>query len=67
MTTFIEILSSLQVMLEHPFEDDDNLAKFFGLMKQFNKGNEINANLKAKFDSYFQYKWNNDLNLAIST
>ena len=67
MTTFIEILHSIQVMYEHPFEADDDLAKFFGLLRQFNKGNSINDSLKMKFEKYFQYKWNSDLNLAMAS
>ena len=33
MGNFIEILNSITIMYEHPFEDDDNLSKFFGLIK----------------------------------
>jgi len=40
MGNFIQIINSIFRMMDG-FEEDDNLSKFFGLIKQFNHGNVI--------------------------
>ena len=45
--------------------DDENLSKFFGLMKKFNKGKDINPELKQRIETYFSFRWANDKLQAI--
>jgi hypothetical protein len=42
------------------------LSKFFGLIKQFNKGQDIDIKMKERIEEYFDYRWENDHNQAIS-
>jgi hypothetical protein len=49
------------------FDDGDNLSKFFGLIKRFNGSRSISIDLKKEIESYFDYRWINDKNQAIST
>ena len=49
------------------FSEGDELSKFFGLIKRFNKNKEIDPKIKHEIEEYFEYKWNNDNNIAVST
>ena len=60
MSEFIEIVT--ETMLPPADGDEDNLAKFFGLLKGFNRQEEINYQLKSKIENYFLYRWANDRN-----
>ena len=48
-------------------DDDDNLSRFFGILKKFNENHEINYAIKNKIEKHFNYKWNNDKNQAFLT
>lgn len=60
MSEFIEIVT--ETMLPPCEGDEDNLAKFFGLLKGFNRQEDINYTLKTKIENYFLYRWANDRN-----
>lgn len=45
MGNFIEILETFK-SVNQDFDDGDHLSKFFGLIKQFNKGQNIDYNLQ---------------------
>ena len=45
MGNFIEILDKFK-QLNESFEDGDNLSKFFGLLVRFNRGKDVNFELK---------------------
>ena len=66
MGNFISILDTFK-SINAEMEDGDNLSRFFGLMKQFNKGRNIDNQMKLKIEDYMDYRWSNDRNLAIST
>jgi len=66
MGNFIEISDSFLKMNEE-FDDGDNLSKFFGLIKQFNKGQDIKIALKEQIENFFDYRWSHDKNQCIST
>lgn len=66
MGNFIEILDTFK-SINAEVEHGDNLSKFFGLIKQFNKGRMIDYKMKCKIEDYMEYRWQNDKNLAIST
>lgn len=65
MGNFIEILDQSKT-IGRGFDDGDNLSKFFGLIKQFNKGQDIDIRMKERIEDYFDYRWANDHNQAIS-
>ena len=46
-------------------DDYDNLGKFLGLMKNFNKGMPMDHDLKLDIETFFEYKWAYDKNQAI--
>lgn len=42
--------------------DEDELAKFFSLLKRFNRQEDIRLELKRQIEAYFDYRWANDRN-----
>ena len=58
MGNFIDILGTYQD-LNADFDDGDTLSKFFGTMKHFNDGDEINTQLKKDIENFFDYYWSN--------
>ena len=66
MGTFIEISDSF-IDLNEEFDDGDELCKFFEIIKKYNKTIETKLELKKDIEEYFDYKWCNDKNLAISS
>ena len=65
MGNFIEILISFQ-NLNKDFDNGENLSKWFGLIKRFNSSRSIVIDLKKKIEEYFDYRWINDKNQAVS-
>lgn len=65
MGNFIEILGKYKDF-NAEFDDGDTLSKFFGVMKHFNGEISLSADFKDRIENHFDYKWNNDRNLAIS-
>jgi hypothetical protein len=45
-------------------EDADNLTKFFGTMKHFNKEYPMKIELMQEISQYFDYRWKNDKLIA---
>uniref|UniRef100_A0A7S3FW38 Cyclic nucleotide-binding domain-containing protein n=1 Tax=Strombidium rassoulzadegani TaxID=1082188 RepID=A0A7S3FW38_9SPIT len=66
MGNFIEILISIQD-LNNDFDEGESLSKWFGLIKRFNSSRSIPLDLKLKIEEYFDYRWINDKNQAVST
>ena len=66
MGNFIEIFDSF-IGMNKEFDEGDMLSKFFGLIKQFNKGQSIKNDMKIRIEEYFDYRWRNDKNQSIST
>jgi hypothetical protein len=58
MGNFIDILGTYND-LNADLDDGDNLSKFFGTMKHFNDGDDINLSLKMEIENFFQYYWSN--------
>ena len=46
------------------YEDKENLAKFFALMKRYNDDNDIDPDVTDKIEAFFNYKWEFDKNNA---
>lgn len=65
MGNFIEILHSIQY-LNADFDEGESLSKWFGLIKRFNSSRSISMDLKQKIEEYFDYRWTNDKNQAVS-
>lgn len=66
MGNFIEIIGVMGE-INGSFNDGDNLTKFFGLIKRFNNDRDINRDLMLRIEDFFEYKWEEDVNLAIIT
>ena len=64
MGNFIDILNSFKT-INDDFDEGDNLSRFFGLIKQFNKGQDLDIKMKERIESFFDYRWNNNPNSAI--
>jgi len=47
--------------------DGDALMKFFGVIKHFNKGFDMDPKQKAKIEEFFNYRWDNDRNIALTS
>lgn len=45
--------------------EDDQLERFFNVLKSFNKGNKINQEIIEKITVFMHYKWECDKNQAI--
>ena len=65
MGNFIEIIAKMRD-LESPFNDGDNLSRFFGVLRMFNSDKQIDYDIMVKIEDYFEYKWEEDRNLAIN-
>lgn len=59
MGNFVEMIQSYEIM-NGDIDDGNNLSKFFGLMKRYNKGKDINVELKKKIEVYFDFRWQED-------
>ena len=66
MGNFSEILSDF-LALNEGVDHGDELTLFFGLMKRYNSSKPMELDLKRGIEIYFDYRWNNDRNLAVST
>ena len=41
-------------------DEADDLAKFFGILRNFNYNKDIDLNFKREIEDYFEYRWEND-------
>lgn len=64
MGNFISMLD-VYAILKGDIEDGDNLSRFFGLMKKYNQGKDINDELKKSIEEYFIFRWQKDRMQAI--
>lgn len=64
MGTFIEMIEKYKEVARD-LEDGDGLAKFFGVLKRFNGGIDINIELKKQIEEYFDYRWSQDRNQCL--
>jgi len=65
MGIFIEILGKYQD-LNAELDEGDSLSRFFGMIKNFNNGVDIDKELRDRIESYFEYRWDKDLNQAVN-
>lgn len=65
MGSFMGTIENMKT-INASYNDSDQLSKFFGLLTYFNKGRNIDKELRLRFEDYFEYKWTNDRNQAIS-
>ena len=56
MGQFIDMLSTMKDFYKD-FEEGEKLAKFFGILKTFNRGDQIDIKIKRKIEHFFDYKW----------
>jgi len=50
-----------------PYDDSSNLYKFFKTLERFNKNVGLPLEKQEELEDYFQYRWVEDRNQAIST
>jgi hypothetical protein len=65
MGNYILILNSLK-SLQDDFDDGEKLSKWLGLIKRFNNGRPLSIQMKDQIEKYFDYRWVNDKNQAVS-
>ena len=58
---FIIIYYQYKLIIED-VDDSENLSRFLGTMKHFNKNKPLSLELKENIERYFAYKWDNDRN-----
>ena len=63
MGNFISILEEMKAFAAD-LEDADNLSKFFGTIKHYNKEHPIKHELMQKIIQLFDYRWKNDKLIA---
>ena len=56
MGNFIDMLGVIEESNEELNEGED-LAKFFGILKAFNRGQFMKQEQKDKIEQYFDYRW----------
>lgn len=66
MGNFIDILYSLK-NINVDFKDELMLTKFMGSLTRFNGGQPIDHKRQEKIERYFDFRWTNDHNIAVST
>lgn len=64
MGVFIEILQQYNSLFA-TIEEGDELAKFFGIIRNFNNDKAMEPELKLKIEKHLDYKWKHDRNSAI--
>ena len=71
ITTFA--MDNLRVMIDEirnlksSYQESDELNLFFGTMKRFNQNHPLPQEITRRMEAYFNYRWLNDKNIAIST
>ena len=65
MGIFIGILDQHQ-NLHADFDDGDVLTQFFGLLRHYNSNMPIKLSLKEEIEDFFDFKWANDRNQALT-
>ena len=53
--------------LQADFEENDKLSLFMGTLERFNGGQKMSKELERSILSYFEYRWQLNKNIAIST
>ena len=66
MGNFIDILYSLK-NINVDFKDELMLTKFMGSLTRFNGGQTIDHKRQERIERYFDFRWTNDRNIAVST
>ena len=61
---FLEIIEAYKDFNKDP-DDDENLIKFFGMIKFFNHGVAIDSKFQKKMQDFFNYRWTNHRNFLI--
>ena len=61
MGNFVDILNDFK-NFDSDLDQGDELSKFFGVLKKFNGGREIDISFKQELEQFFAYKWTCDRN-----
>ena len=60
MGNFIEILDSFKALTAE-IDEGEELAKFFGILKKFNRNKNVKLDLKREIENFLEYKWDKDV------
>jgi len=63
LTRMIATLTNLTA----DFEENDKLSLFIGTLERFNEGFKLDSEFQQSLLSYFEFRWQQNKNLAIST
>jgi len=66
MGNFIDILNKFKE-LNADLDDGIELAKFFGILKTFNRQADFNVPLKKKIEKFFDFRWQRDKNFVMDS
>ena len=66
MGNFLAILIVIKD-INADLEDGDKLAGFIGLLKNFNKDEDISQSLKDDIEDYFEYRWMKNKNWSVES
>lgn len=64
MGNFIEILNKFKNFTAENDEGEE-LSKFFGVLRRFNRNEDLNIKTKEGIEHYFDYKWQVDKNAMV--
>ena len=64
LSDFLEMVTD---WLKYTDGKDDELDKFLGLLKAFNKNLSIDLDLKCQIETYFDYRWQHDKNQLVNS
>lgn len=66
MGDFVTMIGVIQDFNED-YNEGEKLARFFGVLKAFNRGQMIKQDLKEKIEKYFDHRWINNKNYFLSS
>ena len=65
ITNFDQMMFDIKKFM-YDSDDAENLSKFFNLIAKFNKGKQINLEIRERIEKHFEFKWNNDRKSVVS-
>ena len=64
LSFLVEIIDQFKVY-DADIDEGNELRKFFGCLKHYNYGVDVDIDKKRQFEQYFEYRWQYNKNSAI--
>ena len=65
MGEFVDMIRSYNTFANtYVYENGDDLAKFFGVIKNFNNNQDLKMELKRSIEAYFEHRWTYNKNIV---